>query len=158
MRQRGETIHFIATKHGEVVFVDTMQSNELGFIAQAKGTLTTHRYKYATIFVDVDHFSHLRFIHLHCSNTSAEIVQAKQAFERFSYDHGVSIKQYHCDNGRFADKSFIAACKAKGQCISYCGVNAHIQNGITERQLARFFCMPRFAGHMLSIWLSGHMP
>ncbi len=133
-RDKGEKRSiFTATKPGEVVSVDTMQSNELGFIAQAKGTLTTHRYKYATIFVD--HFSRLRFIHLHRSNTSAEIVQAKHAFERFSYDHGVSIKQYHCDNGRFADKGFIAACEAKGQRISFCGVNAHFQNGIAEKAI-----------------------
>ena len=110
-----------------------MHSNELGFIAQAKGKLTTHRYKYATIFVD--HFSRVQFIHLHRSNSSAEIVQAKQAFERFAHDHGVNVKQYHCDNGRFADKGFIAACEAKNQRISYCGVNAHFQNGIAEKAI-----------------------
>ncbi|KAL7474485.1 hypothetical protein ACHAW6_000458, partial [Cyclotella cf. meneghiniana] len=103
----------------------------LGFIAQAKGT--AHRYKYATIFVD--HFSHVQFIHQHCNNSSAKIVQAKQAFEHFADDHGVNFKQYHCDNGRFADKGFIAACEAKNQRISYCGINAHFQNGIAEKAI-----------------------
>ena len=133
-RDKGEKRSiFVATKPGEVISVDTMQSNELGFIAQAKGKLTAHRYKYATIFVD--HFSRVQFIHLHRSNSSAEIVQAKQAFERFAENHGVNVKQYHCDNGRFADKGFIAACEAKNQCISYCGVNAHFQNGIAEKAI-----------------------
>ena len=88
---------FVASKPGEVFSVDTMQSNELGFVAQAKGKLTTHHNKYATMFVD--HFSHVQFIHLHRSNSSAKIVQATQAFERFACDHGVNVKQYHCDNG-----------------------------------------------------------
>jgi hypothetical protein len=97
-RDKGEKRSiFVATKPGEVVSVDTMQSNELGFIAQAKGKLPVHRYKYATVFVD--HFSRVQFIHLHRSNSSAEIVQAKQAFECFADDHGVNVKQYHCDNG-----------------------------------------------------------
>ncbi len=79
------------------------------------------------------HFSHVQFIHLHCSNSSAKIVQAKQAFECFADNHGVIVKQYHCDNRQFADKGFIAACEAKNQRISYCGINAHFQNGIAEK-------------------------
>ncbi len=79
-RDKGEKhFIFVATKPGEVISVDTMQSNELGFIAQAKEKLTTHHYKYTTIFVD--HFSRVKFIHLHRSNSSAKLVQAKQAFE-----------------------------------------------------------------------------
>ncbi|KAL7474489.1 hypothetical protein ACHAW6_000462, partial [Cyclotella cf. meneghiniana] len=108
---------FVASKPGEVVSVDTMQSNELGFIAQAKEKFTVHCYKYATIFLD--HFSRVQFIHLHRSNRSAKIVQAKQAFKRFADDHGVNFKQYHCDNGQFADKGFIAACEAKNQCDDF---------------------------------------
>jgi hypothetical protein len=69
MRDKGKKHSIsVATKLGEVISMDTMQS---------KGKLTAHRYKYATKFVD--HFSHVQFIHLHRSNSSAEIVQAKQA-------------------------------------------------------------------------------
>ena len=35
-------------------------------------------------------------------------------------------------NGHFADNAFIADCKAQRQGLSYCGVNAHFQNGIAE--------------------------
>ena len=42
---------------------------------------------------------------------------------------------YHADNGRFADKDFINDCKAQRQGLTYCGVNAHFQNGITERRI-----------------------
>ena len=48
-------------------------------------------------------------------------------------DKGVIIKQYHCDNGRFADNAFIGHCEENRQHITYCGVNAHFQNGIAER-------------------------
>jgi uncharacterized protein with PIN domain len=62
--------------------------------------------------------------------TSQETVEAKQAFEQFTANHGVAIKHYHADNGRFADNAFKQHCKQYNQTISYCGVNAHFQNGM----------------------------
>jgi hypothetical protein len=53
------------------------------------------------------------------------MVEAKQAFEAYANSHGVSIKHYHVDNGRFADNAFINSITRSGQIISYCGVNAH---------------------------------
>ncbi|EJK71789.1 hypothetical protein THAOC_06735, partial [Thalassiosira oceanica] len=49
--------------------------------------------------------------------------------------HGVTIQHYHCDNGRFADKAFVEACAQQRQVITFCGVNAHQQNGIAERHI-----------------------
>jgi hypothetical protein len=69
------------------------------------------------------------------SLTSKETIEAKQAFERFAADHGVRIKQYHADNGRFADNKFKQHCSQQHQAITYCGVNAHFQNGIAERSI-----------------------
>jgi hypothetical protein len=69
------------------------------------------------------------------SMTSEETIQAKQAFERFGADHGVAIKHYHADNGRFADNVFKNHCEQHKQTISYCGVKAHFQNGIAERAI-----------------------
>ena len=40
------------------------------------------------------------------AQTSAETVQAKQAYEKFAAERGIRIKHYHCDNGRFADNEF----------------------------------------------------
>jgi hypothetical protein len=53
---------FAATKPGEIVSVDKMESTEMGFFTQLKGSLTKKRYRYCTVFVD--HFSRLCFIHL----------------------------------------------------------------------------------------------
>ena len=122
-----------ATAPGQCVSVDQLQSTQAGFFAQLKGHLTTKRYTAATIFVD--HFSRLRYIHLMTAMTSEETIQAKQAFERFAADHGVAIKHYHTDNGRFADNAFKQHCEQNRQTISYCGVNAHFQNGVAERAI-----------------------
>ena len=122
-----------ATYPGECVSVDQLQSTQPGFFAQLKGKLTTQRYNSSTVFVD--HFSRLRYVHLMTSMSSEQTVEAKQAFERFANDHGVKIKHYHCDNGRFADNAFKMHCDANNQSITYCGVNAHFQNGIAERAI-----------------------
>ena len=124
---------FKAKIPGDCVSVDLLESTTPGFIAQLKGGLTKQRYRAATVFVD--HASRLGYVFLQKSLTSAETVQAKQAFEAFALSHGVSIKHYHCDNGRFADNEFIQAITESKQTISYSGVNAHFQNGIAEKRI-----------------------
>lgn len=62
-------------------------------------------------------------------------MRAKQCFELYANDCGVKIKRYHADNGRFADNGFIEACNVGNQRITYCGVNAHFQNGIAEKRI-----------------------
>jgi hypothetical protein len=39
---------------------------------------------------------------------AAETIEAKEAFERWSASHGVKIKHYHADNGRFAENAFMS--------------------------------------------------
>ena len=123
----------VATRPGQVVSVDQLESNTPGFIAQLKGKLTQQRYHYATVFVD--QFFGYTFVHLQRRITSEETVQAKHAFERAAEQRGVKILHYHADNGRFADNAFIADCNAQSKSLSYCGVNAHFQNGIAERRI-----------------------
>jgi hypothetical protein len=124
---------FIATKPGECVSVDQLASTEVGFFAQMKGKLTKKRYRCATIFVN--HFSRLRFIHLQTDDSSEETLAAKRAFETFAAEHGVKILHYHCDNGCFQDNAFRQACHDAQQQLTFCGVNAHFQNGIAERSI-----------------------
>jgi hypothetical protein len=61
-----------------------------------------------------------------------ESVKAKRAFEQFAAKHGVTIGHYHCNNGRFANNAFKQACQESNQQLTFCGVNAHFQNGIAE--------------------------
>ncbi len=106
---------------------------QVGFIAQLKGTLTKKRYTAATIFVN--HYLRLKYIHLMTKLTSEETIEAKQAFEHFAKQHGIRILYYHCDNGQFADNAFKNNCSAKGQHLTFCGVNAHFQNDIVEKAI-----------------------
>ena len=115
---------------GNCIMVDQLESNTPFLIAQLKDKLTQQHYKYATVFVD--QFSGDTFVYLQKRLTSDETVMAKHAFERSVKQRGVRIIHYHADNGRFADNAFIADCKAQRQGLSYCGVNTHFQNGITE--------------------------
>ena len=67
--------------------------------------------------------------------TLDETLQAKLAFEAYAKSHGVKVLQYHADNGRFADKAFRKSCEEQLQNMSFCGVNAHFQNGIAEKRI-----------------------
>ena len=79
----------VATRPGQVVSVDQLESNTPGFIAQLKGKLTQQRYHYATVFVD--QYSGYTFVYLQRRITSDETVQAKHAFERAAGQRGVKI-------------------------------------------------------------------
>ena len=124
---------FVATKPGECVSVNQMMSTKPGFYPQLKGRLTKKRYRCATI--SVDHFSHLRYVHPQVNDTLIETIATKHAFESFAAEHGVRILHYHCDNGRFADNAFKQACDNAHQQLTFCGLNAHFQNGIAKRSI-----------------------
>jgi len=49
--------------------------------------------------------------------------------------NGVQVRNYHADNGRFANNAFISDVRYKNQGISYCGVKAHHQNGKAEKRI-----------------------
>ena len=120
-------------KPGECISVDQLISKTPGLIAQVKGWLTRRRYSAATVFAD--HASGLSYVHVSEGTTAEETIEAKQAFEAYSSDMGVTIKHYHADNGRFAETMFMEHVKSSGQSITFCGVGAHHQNGVAERRI-----------------------
>ena len=91
------------------------------------------RYTAATVFVD--HYSSLSYVHMQRDQTSEELMKSKMSFENYAKAHGVQVCNYHSDNGRFADNAFINDAKHKNQGITYCGVNAHHQNGKAEKRI-----------------------
>jgi hypothetical protein len=122
---------FAVTKPGECISVDQMTSKKVGFYAQLKGKLTKKCYKCTTVFVD--HFSRLQFVHLQLNNKSDKALTAKFSFKQYVAEHGVKVLHYHCDNGRFHNNTFQQACHDARQQFTFCGVNAHFQNGIAEQ-------------------------
>jgi hypothetical protein len=121
------------TRPGECVSVDQMESPTPGLVAQMRGKPTKARYKVATVFID--HVSRLSYVHLQKTTSADETVEAKQAFERFASANGVKVLHYHADNGIFADNQFKAHVTSQGQTLTFCGVNAHFQNGLAERRI-----------------------
>jgi hypothetical protein len=121
------------TKPGDCVSVDQLESPTPGFIGQMKGILTTKRYTTATIFVD--HRSRMGFVYLQQSTNAEETLNAKIAFETYARSHGVQVRHYHADNGRFAENAWLAHVEESRQSITFCGVGAHFQNGIAEKRI-----------------------
>jgi hypothetical protein len=124
---------FIATKPGECVSVDQLASTKVGSYAQLKGKLIKKHYKCTTIFVN--HYSHLRFVHLQLEGLLAKTLTAKFAFEQYVAEYGVKIFHYHCDNGHFHYNAFQQACHHARQQLTFCGINVHFQNGIAKQAI-----------------------
>jgi GAG-pre-integrase domain len=118
---------------GDCVSIDQLESSIPHLIAQLRGFLTRKRYKTATVFVD--HYSRLSYVHLQQTTSGEETLQAKRAFEAYAKSHGVTVKHYHADNGRFVEPAFQDHCKANQQTFSASGVNAHFQKGLAEKRI-----------------------
>lgn len=69
------------------------------------------------------------------STTGEETLKAKKAFEAHVASFDVTVKNYHADNGRLAERKFLDHAEQHGQGVSFCGVNAHFQNGIAEKRI-----------------------
>ena len=110
-----------------------MVSPTPGLIAQMTGILTTKRYAYATVYVD--QVSRLSFIWLQKTATADETIEGKTAFEKYAQDRGVTVLNYHADNGVFRAHKWVDACRSKQQGLTFAGVNAHHQNGLAERRI-----------------------
>ena len=113
--------------------IDQLESTTPGLIAQLRGRPTIKRYRIATVFVD--QFSKLSYVHMQKGGTAIETLEAKLAFERYARSFGIRVSHYHADNSVFADKLFQRSIENSGQTLSFCGVNAHWQNGVAERRI-----------------------
>jgi hypothetical protein len=139
--RKGEGHDETPTEVGDVVSVDQLESPTPGLIAQMTGTLTTKRYKYATVYVDQR--SRFGYVHLQKTTSAEETIEGKNAFETYARSHGVTVKNYLADNGIFKANLWVNDCKAKGQGLTFAGVNAHHQNGVAERRIRELQDMAR---------------
>ena len=126
---------FAPTRPGQVVAVDQLKSPTPGFIAHLTGKLTTSRYTYATVFVDA--YSGRGYVHLQKTQSGAETLEAKLAWERICQQEGIKVEHYHADNGIFRGYEWMADCLKKGQGMTFAGVDAHHQNGKAEARIRR---------------------
>ena len=121
------------TRPGQCVSVDQLISTTPGLIAQLRGKPTSDRYRAATVFVD--QYSGYSHVVPQRSTSAEDTIEAKRQFEAFAETCGVKVTHYHADNGIFADNKWRAALRDDRQTLSFCGVNAHFQNGVAERRI-----------------------
>ena len=122
-----------ATRPGQIVSVDQLESTTAGFIAQLKGKLTTTRYKFATVYIE--QLSRFTYVHLQRTLTLDKTVKRKKCFKWMTEAHGMIVKHYHSDNGRFTNNGFVNHCQNKQKNISCCGMNTYSHNGIAEKKI-----------------------
>ena len=89
---------------GDVISVDKMISLTSVLIAQMAGFLTKYHYTCTTVFVD--HNINLSYVHFQKSTSAKYTLEAKEAFERFSRQRWVWIRNYHANNGTFAIRTY----------------------------------------------------
>jgi hypothetical protein len=82
-----------------------------GLIPQISGKLKNQRVNELTIFAD--HYSDHIYAYLMQDLTLDETLLAKHGYEHFLAMHGIISKEYHADNGCFADKGFCDYCLIK---------------------------------------------
>jgi hypothetical protein len=70
-----------STKPGQVVSVSQLVSPTPGLVAQFSDFLTTKRYKYATIYIDI--YSRYGYVYLNKTASANESVIGKKAFEAY---------------------------------------------------------------------------
>ena len=102
-------------------------------IPQEKGSLTRARIWDCTVFVD--YYTWYVFVALITDLTAEATMAAKKEFEHRWAFRGIKVEHYHADNGRFAKPAWINECKRCKQDLTFCGVGAHHQNGISERKI-----------------------
>eukprot|EP00957_Ditylum_brightwellii_P033617 2549015-Ditylum_brightwellii.AAC.1 len=91
-------------------------------------------YTGGTIFYD--HASKLIHISNQVTLIASDTVHGKLDFERVAAGHGVTIEQYHCDNGVFKSQLWSDSCEEAGQLsTSMSGVGAHHQNAAAEQSI-----------------------
>ena len=91
----------------------------------------------------MDHASDFTFNFTQTSTAAEQTVEGKHKFETLAKSCGISIRHYHADNKIFASQAFKESFIAAQQTQSYCGVNAHHQNGVAERKIKTVIFLTR---------------
>ncbi len=119
------------TKPGQGVSSDGMEAGTPGKVMTTHGLPSTKKYRYCSFWID--HFSRFVYVTMHESKKAEELLRSKQEFEAFAAQHGMTISNIRADNGVYTAKLYQDDCAKKQQCLTFCAVGAHWQNGIAER-------------------------
>ena len=110
------------------------KSRDPGFISNNNGLILSKEHaSHGTIMVD--HASDFVFHFIQTSFCRSQTVEAKHKFENFAKSCNVDMRHYHADNKILNNQLFKESCITAQQSQSFCGVNAHHQNGVAERKI-----------------------
>ena len=133
-QERENAIRRKAQKAGDQVSGDQFVCKSPGRLPNTFGKEPpSERYHGGTLWVD--HFS--QYIHIACqvSLRAGETLLGKHEFERFAEQFGIKIHSYHTDNHPFKAQIIKDDLEAQGQTMTFSGVGAHHQNGVSERAI-----------------------
>ena len=119
---------------GDCISADQFTSRTPGRLATTRGREQPQlQYNGGTIFTD--HASSYMFLHNQISLRVGETLQGKHQLEDFASQFGIKIKSYHADNHPFGADEFLQDIELLDQSITFSGVGAHFQNGVSERSI-----------------------
>eukprot|EP00804_Cyclotella_cryptica_P000828 CCRYP_001075-RA/>CCRYP_001075-RA protein AED:0.12 eAED:0.13 QI:0/0/0/1/0/0.25/4/0/1066 len=98
-----------------------------------QGTALLNGYTCGTIYVD--HCSTFIYIHHQLTTAASDTIRSKMLLESKAADVGVTIRQFHSDNGVFISNEFREHCTCLGPTLRFSGVGAHHQNGVAEQAI-----------------------
>ena len=85
----------------------------------------------------VDHYSTIHRVILMRSTTQDDTLDVKLLVEKMLKQQCHTIKFWHTDKGRYAEKDFKEAVNFADQTITFCGVGTHHQNRIAEEAIKK---------------------
>ena len=119
---------------GQKVSMDHFIVSTPGRLFSSRGSESQDRmYKGGVIFVD--HASGFVWVEPVVNFTAGEALRAKRAFEKEMASMGVTVLDYHTDNGVFTAREFQDELTKMGQGLTLSGVGAHHQNAMAERAI-----------------------
>ena len=116
---------------GDRVFTDQLESRVRGRLLHTAGReQESNKFCGSSVFVDAAS----GYVHIEhqVSLGATDSINAKSSFERMARDLGVSVSQYHADNGIYNSKAYVQDLIDNEQDIRYSGVGAKWQNGVAE--------------------------
>ena len=119
---------------GDQVHVDNYESSIRGRLSHTYGKEPRHaQYCGGTIFYDAA--TGIIKVYHQSSLTGLDTVKSKRLFERDATQCGVTIKNYHADNGIFTGSQWKSVLLDEGQFQGVSGTGAHHQNPHAERAI-----------------------
>ena len=96
------------------------------------------------------------YTHLQGGQNLIESIKSKAAYEQIAATFGIRVKNFYTDNRIFAEKRLKSDGSNNDETMSYCGVEAHFQNGIAEASIkqltekaSKFWSMQSIDGQRL---------